>query len=1005
MPRVRAPNACLIASVDAPVLPFLAPRVFAESPVRSRGRPDDGKNDGMQKEKEKEKEKRTIPMKGPRPGNAQITCQISRPLFCEQRRQDGFAAGLLPTSSQRWKDCDRSSFVNRLYIDISSFARQHARSYATTASADRSLERNIGASQRRSRKPRSIYKPSPLVKYGPIMASVRRKALAIEQARLSNHISRLPPGLSIHGRNSRGQYRSLRRRVSNLLRWDSVHLDLSRPSAKGRKRPGRTAAFAALDRAIYPFLGKYTRKIVIKHHARCVRLSQALFPLATKVGSHQVWTKWVQFDRSTRKAYALRLLVYLLDRKPGRALRFIQVLANDPLLRGRKTEIIADALGHLSKVHAQGLYGIKRRWGMNPESHKRLFVPAFVHIFEKSLAGRPDFCSQDLLYNLVQLAETDDLKKIFDCFVRHRTHLGFDTLLHYASAFGEAGEVPYALRCLDQLKLRHNTVAWDIVVQRERLRWTCATILRKSMSQAQDFHQTPLVVAALVRLGIKMDILLYNVVIHNAMEAGDYATAFKVYNTLEDNGLKPDKYTFSILLHGCTLQNDPATFRDFAQYCASVAKETQDPWLATDYLYYTYVRHQADTDTDHTSALLWQAYSSLFSVTPLVLFMNHGSDVSRPASNSQSSDVGITPPPVALYIMLQMEIRRALASSNQRVLNFYQKFKSVVEERNNLAFQALAQNATIWNAFLLAFCQKQQFASAAQLMQDMINGPVGPNVYSWNILMQAFFKTEQVQAAERVFEIMRHRGIDPDQFTYGVMLRGYAKAQLVERIGETMQHVETEQELSPDLIRALASVVNRRRLMLALEKSRLEKEARAQEKADREAEEERIRWQLADVESSSPTPHRGHTKETLSQDEGLRTFHEDELQNSTNPLSNPPQSITASKPIPQEQSSGNGSTLPAPSVPPNLQDPEVQYKMLKEQLGLSRAVGSSSSSPGSTPNQAVSPFGANMVFKSVLEKNEKKDEDGVVQQVPRFKVRRVATDHALWNIKHRKGDE
>ncbi|KAJ4365340.1 hypothetical protein N0V83_008961 [Neocucurbitaria cava] len=474
---------------------------------------------------------------------------------------------------------------------------------------------------------------------------------------------------------------------------------------------------------------------------------------------------------------------------------------------------------------------------------QRSFVPAFRIIHQKALAKRRDICSQDLLYNVVKLADIKDLKRMFDHLVEARTRFGFDTLLHYANAFGAAGETKHALRCLDELRARHDTVAWQAVVDRQRLHWTCATILRKSMTKSKKYHETPNIIASFVRLGIKVDILLYNVVMHNAMEAGDYPIAFKVYNALESNGLKPDKHTYSILLNGCSSQSSPAMFQRFAQHCAEVAKDIKDPWLATDFLYYYYMRYQNDPELDRISFFMWRTYSEFFSESSFEQFLvSRKRKGLRDAVNetrvTQSSAL-LEPPPMALYIMLQLEIKMALAYSNQRVLLLYQQFKELA---NSPGFEALARSPTTWNAFLFAFCQKQQFASASQVIKDMTEGPAKPNVYSWNIFMQAFFKTSQVQAAERVFEIMRSRGVDPDHFTYGVLLRGYAKAQLIDRIGDTMQHVKTEEEMDPDLLRALAKVVDRRKLMLALETSRVEKEARAKEQADKEAEEERQRW-------------------------------------------------------------------------------------------------------------------------------------------------------------------
>ncbi|CAO2658851.1 Nn.00g065740.m01.CDS01 [Neocucurbitaria sp. VM-36] len=851
MPRVRLPHASFIASAESPLLPFLAPRLFAESPIPRKSQAPHGKRERVQEEVEKAdtyKKRLNSASQSFGTQDSRRSHGSSSPL--RQLQDERSAAGLHLLQMTRPQNiCAKKSTPSRpidhLYADISSYARQHARAYTTAASPIRRVEA-------RGRRLRPTRVSSVLAQRGPVLAAKRNKALALEQRRLANYVSRLPPGVGANERNQKGQYRSLRRRIFNLKHWDATLLDLRRPAGEtlldlrrpahdARAEPGLVRAFATLDRTVYPSVGRHTRRVQIKHDPTCVRLSRKLF--TPKAGWAEVSAKWIELDIDTRRTWFERLLVYLLDRAPGRVIRFIRAIVMDPVLRGMRAEPIADALGHLSKIHCARIYNPRGNWSKDPEVNQRSFVPAFLNIFQSALAKQRDVCSQDLLYNIVQLATIKELKRVFDCLVEARTRIGFDTLLHYANAFGEAGETKYALRCLDELKARHDSVAWQAVVDRQRLHWSCATILRKSMTRSKKYHKTPSIIASFVKLGIKIDILLYNVVIHNAMEAGDYPTAFKVYNALEGNGLKADKHTYSILLNGCSSQSSPAMFQRFAQHCAEVAKEIKDPWLATDFLYYLYMRHQNDPEIERISFFIWQTYSDFFSKTSFEEFLvSRKRKGLRDAVNEKrvaQTSALLEPPPMAMYIMLQLEIKTALAYSTQRVLLLYQQFKQLAYSPG---LEALTRNPTTWNAFLFAFCQKQQFASASQVIKDMTEGSTKPNIYSWNIFMQAFFKTGQVQAAERVFEIMRSRGVDPDQFTYGVLLRGYAKAQLIERIGDTMQHVKTEQEMDPDLLRALAKVVDRRKLMLALEKSRVEKEARAKEQADKEAEEERQRW-------------------------------------------------------------------------------------------------------------------------------------------------------------------
>ncbi|KAG9385219.1 PPR-2 multi-domain protein [Pyrenophora tritici-repentis] len=964
MPRVRVPNASLIASADLISLPFLAPRVFVASRTASRN----GSSDAVQKEEEKKAARiGKISISGR--DDAQAVHQETRVPHYHRPRQESFAAGLSQMFSYQRNHVNAWSPVNCLYSDMFTWARQHVRSYATTprhrSGATRSSQRrNVRAPEARS--------SAGLLRHRHMRASKRLEALALEQTRLHNYLRRLPSNVSVKARMKRGQYRSLTRRILNLRRWDSNKLDLTRASDALKGHLGLNATFAALDRTIYTTLRRHARRVVMKHDTRCVHLSLKLFPRGVPVGSHEVWKKWMEFDVGTRRFYARRLLIYLLDRKPGRALRFIQVMANDPLLRGQKTEAIADALGHLSNIHTKKLYLVNQGWGTDSSVHKRIFVPAFVHIYEQALAAQHEVCSQDLLYNLVGLAEIQDLKKVFDCLIRHNTAMFFDTVLHYASAFGEAGEVQYALRCLEEFKARRTTEVWESMVEELRLRWTCATILRKSTSTNHDFHQTPLVVATLVRLGIKMDILLYNIVMNNAMEAGDYTTAFKVFNTLETNGLKPDKHTYSILLHGCTLQSNPEMFRTFAQHCAGVAKEIKDPWLATDYLYYLYASHRADNNPERSSALLWHAYSELFSVAPLEVFANHGTNDLRDTIYSQNSSTPeytlLTAPPVALYIMLQIEIESALAISDRRVLNLYEKFKSYVEVAHDPAFKALVKNPTIWNAFLLAFCQKQQFASASQAIRDMTDGPAKPNVYSWNIFMQAFSKTKQIQAAERVFEIMRSKGIEPDQYTYGILLRGYAKAQMVD---------------------PLATVVDRPQLVHTLEESRRHKEMRAQEKIEREAKGEHSRWQPPQFESSDVNAATvGEFQSTAPDMTSAKNHVLGSLPNESvipeEPSSPPP--ITEATDSEELLQRSIRPTRFSTATKTNLRDPEVQYRKLQEQMGL---IEPTESPVGFQSQEQSKLFGANLELKSMMEKarhRQQPEKPAVAKKAHRFNL-------------------
>ena len=619
-------------------------------------------------------------------------------------------------------------------------------------------------------------------------------------------------------------------------------------------------AFSGLARRVYPGTRRRSHPLEIRHHPVCEIWESLIFRAASLQDEELVWNQWMAFDQQQRNKSWHLLLLYLLDRRKDRALQFLRVIARDSGLK-MKPRILADALEILSR-HIIKL----RDHTKDNTSQFSALVPTFCHIFRAYFATSKHICSQDLLLSIARLAHTEDLKLVYD-LISDKVFWGYDTLLHYAATFGKYGEHKYALFCLQKVTSIVPTSSGKIdIVNRRRFSWSCALILRRSVKNGQNYHLTADIVAQFLKLGLKLDVLLYNVIIHNAMEAGDYNVAFRVYNLLEKNQVHPDKITYSILLHGCTVAKNPSIFRDFAEHCAKMARELQDPWLATDYLYYEYICHNNRNETDIERAF-WighRTYSHFFTHGPLEwistdydcslprpqFLLQPNSDHHQDALQPHELPPLFEPPSVALYLILQLEIRRALSVSNQRVWNLYLQFRNVLRSRQNPLISELARSPIIWNAFLLAFCQGEQFANASHVIKTM----PAPNIYSWNIFMQAFFKTSQIEAAERVYGIMRTRNVEPDQFTFAVLLKGYAKAQRPREVGQVMDNLDSDKQLHPALLQALGRMRDRESLMKELELSQKRKKEKEEEE-ERRGEDRKIeRWSLPRFTTLLPRP-------------------------------------------------------------------------------------------------------------------------------------------------------
>lgn len=679
-----------------------------------------------------------------------------------------------------------------------------------------------------------------------LMSIQRSKALAVEMGRLEGYLRR-NSRRRMNQLLTRGYYRSLRRRILNIQQWDMREIDLNRIHHRNNN-DWLLQAFAALDRSVFPHIAQLTNEIRIIHRAKCVQLASTLLQGVERKNPLYMWPNWIRTKDELRFLMWKEVLVYFLDRKPSHAMAFMQMLIIDPLLKTRlRPCILADALGHLSKLHLNEQYATDPDWPIDRMANRREFGSGFFNIYQCVLAEHPGVCSQDLLHNIAQTTETQDLKRIFDILVETGARFRFNTLLHYANVFAEAGEVEYALRCLDVIKANNKLTedTWTEVVDRQMLRWTCALIVRKASSLDDGYRSSLRLVEKFVGMGVRMDISLYNVVMHNAMDARDYATAFKLYNALETSGLQPNAYTHYIMLAGCSSQEHPPRFRDFAQHCQTIAIDQRDTWLAAEYLHYVHVCLQDEPDMEVFLNEMWIAYLGIFDASALRPFVGFQRRYVRERIEAQAAarDKLLEPNPMALFLMLQTEIKYAqMTGGYQQVLNLYHEFQVFVAQRRHPVLTQLAQDPIIWNNFLLAFSRLGQYAAASHVIRTMLDHSPQPNVYSWNIFMQVFFKTGQLQAGERVFEIMRSRNVAPNPFSYSILLHGYARAQVIDRIGELMHFVD-ERELHPEILALFARIVDRDRMVSTLEQARLAKEAAGQ-KAATLAEQRTKRWSI-----------------------------------------------------------------------------------------------------------------------------------------------------------------
>jgi pentatricopeptide repeat protein len=573
-------------------------------------------------------------------------------------------------------------------------------------------------------------------------------------------------------------------------------------------------AFAALDRKVHPIVRRLTYALEIIHDTRCDDWIAYMFEDVKSEEELRSRWKAVEDNQDAGGSSVWQaILFHLLDNQPRRALDFLRITGCDP---GRDPKILATSMEYLARLFAN-----TRSKFYSTKEAGRMLVNIFCDIYQQQLHIYPSICASDLLSHIPKQSDPSTLPDVYDMLLEHSAIMNQYTLLHWVEVFADHGYIQRALQVLQRVATHPGNSApglGRVAVRGELFSKACTHVLDRCVKRSGDYHLIPEIVAKLTEMGVRPGIFANNVVIRHAMAAGDVRTALRVYEAMEDSGIKPDKVTYSTLLARCSRSDDRSMFRAFAEQCKAKVYEFDDPVLAADYLYYISVLHTLDERKPSESlSLLLDVYSEFFELAPLQI-LQPDLDPSRLAAGLE-----LPAEPRALFIVLSAQIRAAAKFDNTHVLRLYQHFRTVSHPTKDPhpAIASLAQTRYIYNVFLKAFCDGRQFASASALITDMTNSSAidvpEPGILAWTIFMSAFFRNDQPETAERVFKIMKERGVEPDKITWLVLLKHYAKSQQIDKVVDVLQNVDLEQDLDPDLLAALNKVHQRTILQHALD--------------------------------------------------------------------------------------------------------------------------------------------------------------------------------------------
>lgn len=526
------------------------------------------------------------------------------------------------------------------------------------------------------------------------------------------------------------------------------------------------------------------------------------------------WDDWHQLCPEDRRVLFPRKLLCLMDHSVIDALKFLRTASRVDTL---PLHVLEESLSYIFR----SLKAPTEDRGGNLSA----FMPLYLEILHYSPSWLSALMPPKWIWDLVNISNREQITILYDKIKYHMS--SSHNLLHARFALN------YALlgRIEDCMEALGRVLDGGVNIDSTLFHKICTIILNRCSSgdKSKGYAISSELASRLIQLGVRFNIRHYNVLMANAIEAGDLRTAFSIYDMLEQNRIQADAHTRAIIMKACKTADDRKSVDRLAQHCANVAISRREPIVAAEYTHYRYQTLQHEQNTFRS---LLDVYSRFFDLSPLSrLGLISEATVEAIQTDEQAHlTEGMEPPASVLYLMVAARLQVThTGTTDNRVLRLYNLFRKAVLEGDRL-IAPLAETTHVYNIFLMAFCQRPGLLRhATAIIRDMststslhIQHPTEdrpllqaqPDVKSWTILLKGFMVHQQPAAAERVLELMKERNIEPTEVTWETMLEGYARMQNVRGAVQAMINLEMKGlSLSERGLAALGRVRNRVKLM------------------------------------------------------------------------------------------------------------------------------------------------------------------------------------------------
>ena len=398
---------------------------------------------------------------------------------------------------------------------------------------------------------------------------------------------------------------------------------------------------------------------------------------------------------------------------------------------------------------------------------------------------------QHLIFNVLHSMDNSRFLSFFWLLGVNKAVVHAHTMLQFLSRFHEMGRIDMSMKLLSTVAKTSYNLSF------REVQMACVKLLRTRFDTPEEYTIRSHILAQILEMGIRPKIEMFNAILVNAGEGGDFTNAWEMYVLARENGLVPDSITYNVLLKGAGLSGN-------LHHVNLVIREIQANPEVLQNLHVLHDVLKAISLTvspgDEFDAML-DLYKQHCDLRPL-------QDLSLVGSEPQvfpSADChGLQPTHFILRQMILAYIKRHLGQSRGplKLIHNYNLYYQHIKENHPL-IAPLAQDDSVANAFIVAFGKSHEtlqhcitvvrhmleLSSPRHATSDTV-AYSAPTVHTWSVLLAAYIFTRQSRAAEKVLDMMRKRGIQYTQVTWNTLVSGYAGMQDVDKAVNAVKGME-----------------------------------------------------------------------------------------------------------------------------------------------------------------------------------------------------------------------